>query len=107
MNQETKNALAFIKQKLEEGEKKSAWPESMEKANLLRRIETLQTEFIWYVDRITINVAKTKHMSDEHKADDDTFKEVILTNGQKRNAIAALLWFKRDIEACISHLEES
>jgi hypothetical protein len=108
MTTELKQALEVIKKHCETPKGKSFY-EHMDGASLKQRIESLKSNFLHYVDHQTINYMFTqldKKHPEHNYFDHPTRFKVELSKKQREDSIQALKWFKRDIEACISHLEE-
>ena len=107
MNQELKQALEVIKKHCETPKGKSFY-EYMDGASLKQRIETLKSNFLQYVDHQTIWFAHTQQRKKDpkHFVDHPNRIDVDLSKKQREDCIDALQWFKKDIEACISHLQK-
>lgn len=108
MKNELKQALEIIKKHCETPKGKSFY-EYMDGASLKQRIASLKSNFLHYVDSQTIWYL---HTQNEKKHEDywlgtkhPNYKVVELTKKQREDCIGELEWFKRDIEACISHLK--
>jgi hypothetical protein len=102
MNQELKNALKLITETCNESLQ-------MQNKSLSERIESLQGMFLHYVDHKTIwycHTQRVKKNPNDSFANHVDFHVVELSSQEKANSIEALKWFLRDIEACISHLED-
>lgn len=110
MNKELKEALKLISEKCKEKTYKE-FSDEMKSNSLLKKISTLKTMFIMYVDFTTINYKKTQHYKKHpdrlEKEFDVSFKEVELSKSEKEKAIREMEWFINDIEACIAHLKNN
>jgi hypothetical protein len=108
MNAELKQALEVIKKHCDTPKGKSFY-EYMDNASLKQRIEGLKSNFLHYVDHQTIwyshNQAIKKGVSS--MKDHPNYTNVELSNKQREDCIQSLEWFKKDIEACISHLQKN
>ena len=65
--------------------------------------------FLQFVDHETIWYLHNQHIKNNPNhpfKDHPDFCVVELSSQEKEDSIEALKWFLRDIEACISHLEE-
>ena len=89
--------------------KTKSFYEQMDSASLKQRIQSLKSKFLHYVDNQTIWYS---HNQNEKKDPNywlgtvhPDYKVVELTEKQRRDCIESLEWFKKDIEACISHLK--
>lgn len=103
MENQLKAALQLITEKCKEPN----WHHMMQSKSLSKRIGSIQSMVFQYVDSETINYRKTqiaKQKPDRYRADE--FRVVELSSREKADSIANLKWLIRDIEACISHLEE-
>jgi|688.fasta_scaffold350932_1 hypothetical protein len=79
---------------------------NLEKKSLANKVATIKSTFLGYVDTETLNYYKTQLVMDNPDLYNDLdYREVKLSKKQREDAIAELQWFKRDIEACIAHLE--
>ena len=118
MTTELKNALAVIKKHCETPKGKSFY-EYMDTASLKQRIESLKSNFLHYVDHQTIWYSHKQRAAELIKKDPNNEKEYLedlmdhpsyinveLSKRQREDCIDALEWFKKDIEACISHLKK-
>lgn len=118
MNKELKQAFDTIKKYCEQPKGKS-FHEYMDGASLKQRIESLKGKFLHYVDHQTIwfsykQITAERIKKDpknekkylEDLMDHPNYTDVILSERQRKDCIDALEWFKRDIEACISHLKK-
>jgi hypothetical protein len=107
MNQELKNAIEVIKKHCSQPKGKT-FTEYMDTASLKQRIASLKGYFLHYVDHITIWYYHNQQIKagtsnfDTHP----NYTKVELSKKQREDAIAELEWFKKDIEACISHLKK-
>lgn len=105
MNAELKQALEVIKKHCDTPKGKS-FDEYMQGASLKQRIEGITGKLLHYVDSQTIwwmynqNEEKFESMKNH-----PNYKKVELSKKQREDSIQALKWLKRDVEACISHLE--
>jgi hypothetical protein len=104
MNVELKNALEVIKKHCDTPKRKS-FEETMNGYSLSRRIESLKSYFLHYVDHQTINYHYTQFKKKNPDWDGE-FNVVELTNKQREDCLQALRWFENDIKACISHLKK-
>lgn len=107
MNKELKNAFDTIKKYCEQPKQKSFY-EYMDNSSLKQRIESLKSNFLHYVDHQTIWYS---HNQEIKKGDKSWLKHpcylnVELSKKQREDCINSLEWFKKDIEACISHLKK-
>ena len=102
MEQQLKNALQLITEKCKEPN----WYLMMQSKTLSKRIESIQTMLLQFVDSETINYRKTQIVKQKPEHTFTDFREVELSSREKADSIANLKWLIRDIEACISHLEE-
>jgi hypothetical protein len=115
---ELQQALDTIKKYCEKPKGKS-FHEHMDNASLKQRIETLQSNFLLYVDHQTIWYSHKKHYEEMVKKDPKNQKEywedlidhpnytdVILSEKQRKDCIQSLKWLLNDVKACISHLEK-
>jgi hypothetical protein len=115
---ELQHALEVIKKHCEKPKGKNFY-EHMDNATLKQRIETLKGNFLHYVDHQTIWYSYKQRVAERIKKDPKNEKEyvedlmdhpsytdVILSDRQRKDCIDSLEWFKRDIEACISHLKK-
>ena len=104
MEKELKEALALIAEKCKEPN----LYQQMSKKSLSNRIASIKGEFLHWVDNETIwyshNVRIKKNPNDSMK-DHPDYKLVELSNRERQNAIEQLQWLLRDVEDCISHLE--
>lgn len=104
MTTELKQALAVIKKHCETPKGKSYY-EYMDSASLKQRIETLKSNFLHYVDHQTINYLYTQERK-KNPGLDMEHSIVNLSKKQREDCIDTMEWFKKDIEACISHLKK-
>lgn len=104
MTNELKHALEVIKKHCDTPKGKS-FDERMETLTLPQQIRALKSKFVWYIDRITINYFYTQRKKENPNWIGD-FTHIELKGKQREDAIQELEWFKRDIEACISHLKK-
>jgi len=104
MTNELKNALEVIKKHCTEPKGKSYY-EYMDSSPLKRRIETLKSNFLHYVDHQTIHYHYTQFKKKNPDWDGD-YNVVELSKKQVDECIQELEWFKKDIEACIAHLKK-
>ena len=108
MNQELKQALKVIN----EHSKKLTYEEHRNKLRsqkLDKLIYSLKSEF-QMVDGITLNyfyTQRSKKLSIPYDNDNDQYTPTELGKSEKKNALEALYWFKKDIELCIGHLENN
>ncbi len=105
MNKELKNALKLITEKCNEPN----FVLQMQNKSLSQRIDSLKSTFLHFVDHETIWYSHTQRIKknpNDSFADHDDFHVVELSSREKANSIEALKWFLKDIEACISHLED-
>jgi thioesterase domain-containing protein len=115
---ELQQALDTIKKHCEKPKGKS-FHEHMDNASLKQRIETLQSNFLLYVDHQTIWYSHKKHYEEMVKKDPKNQKEywedlidhsnytdVVLSEKQRKDCIQALGWLLNDVKACIAHLEK-
>jgi len=106
MTNELKHALQVIKNHCDTPKGKSFY-EYMQSATLKQRISSLKSKFLHYVDHQTIwyyygvEIKKGKSTILDHP----DYTKVELSKKQREDCIQELKWFKSDIEACISHLE--
>ncbi len=107
MNKELQQALDTIKKYCAQPKVKSFY-EQMDGASLKQRIETLKSNFLHYVDHQTIWYSHTQYRKTDptHFVDHPNRIDVELSKKQREDCIDALQWFKKDIEACISHLKK-
>ena len=98
-NQELQAALKLINEKCKEPN----FYKQLEEKSLSNRIATLKSTFLSYVDAETINYRKTQIVKN-HPDHDLEYRPVELSNREIEKALDELHWFKRDIEACINHL---
>ena len=75
----------------------------LERQSLSNSIATLKSIFLGYVDAETLNYYKTQLVK-KHPDYDIEYRPVELSNREIEKALDELHWFKRDIEACINHL---
>ena len=106
MNAELKQALEVIKKHCDTPKGKS-FDEYMQNASLKQRIESITGKFLHYVDHQTIWYAHTQIRKSQpnHFIDHPDRKDIELSKKQREDSIQALKWLKRDVEACINHLE--
>jgi len=106
MNTELKNALQTVKRYCESPKSKGFY-EQMDSASLKQRIETLKSNFLHYVDHQTIWYSHNQAIKngEPFMKDHPNYINVALSKKQREDCIQSLEWFKRDIEACISHLQ--
>ena len=108
MNTELKQALEVIKKHCSQPKRKT-FEEHMDGSSLKQRIATLKSNFLHYVDRETIWYMHTQNQKKNPDywmgINHPNYREVELSKKQREDAIAEMEWFKRDIEACISHLK--
>jgi hypothetical protein len=115
---ELQQALDTIKKHCAQPKQKSFY-EHMDNASLKQRIETLQGNFLHYVDHQTIWYSYKKLMEERIKKDPKHEKEyvedfydhpnytdVVLSEKQRKDCIQALGWLLNDVKACIAHLEK-
>lgn len=107
MTQEVKNALKVINSQLKETTYKE-YHDKISNQSLSKRIAHLKGDFLQWVDTTTINYSKTQlyKSSNDPIEEYDDYKVVELSKREIENSIEQLEWFKRDIEACISHLKK-
>jgi hypothetical protein len=93
---------------------KKTFYEKMDGYSLKRRIESIQSLLLHYVDHQTIWYAHAQHAKqhpehqkqlEEQNRKHPNYTEVILTNKQKKDCLEALQWLERDVKACIAHLK--
>lgn len=104
---ELKQALEVIKKHCETAKVKSFY-EYMDGASLKQRIVSLKSNFLHYVDHQTIWYYHNQCIKkgDSSMLNHPNYTNVELSNKQRQDCIAELEWFKKDIEACISHLKK-
>jgi len=106
MNQELKQAIKVIT----EHSKKLTYQEYRNKLRaqkLDKLIWSLKSEF-QMVDSITLNYLYTQRSKiSSTPYDNDQYTPTELGKSEKKNALEALYWFKKDIELCIGHLENN
>jgi hypothetical protein len=104
---ELQQALDTIKKYCAQPKQKSFY-EHMDNASLKQRIETLQSNFLHYVDHQTIWYAHTQFRKTDptHFVDHPNRIDVELSKKQREDCIQSLGWLLNDIKACISHLEK-
>jgi len=102
MDKQLKDALALIAEKCKEVNHH----EQMTKKSLPQRVESLHSELLHYVDRLTINYHKTQ-LAKKNPEDweDDEYTKVNLSKSQVKKTIEALHWLEQSVKACINHLE--
>ena len=93
---------------------KKTYFETMDGYSLKRRIESINSLLLHYVDHQTIWYAHAQHakqdpenqeMLEQMNREHPNYTEVILTNKQKKDSIEALEILLRDVKACIGHLK--
>jgi hypothetical protein len=104
---ELQQALDTIKKYCAQPKQKSFY-EHMDNASLKQRIETLKSHFLQYVDHQTIWYSHNQAIKKGAKSmsNHPNYTNVELSKKQREDCIDALEWFKKDIEACISHLQK-
>lgn len=103
---ELQQALDTIKKYCAQPKQKSFY-EHMDNASLKQRIETLQSNFLHYVDHQTIWWAYNQlEAQDPTLKDHPNYTKVELSKKQREDCIQSLKWLERDVKACISHLEK-
>lgn len=106
MTQELKEALQLISEKCKQAEKPTFY-QQMEKQSLSNRIASIKATFLMYVDTVTLNYHKTQYYKKNPDAlmEYDEHTVVDLTTKERENAIQEMRWFLKDIQECITHLE--
>jgi len=107
MNAELKHALEVIKKHCATPKGKS-FHEYMETASLKQRIESIQGNFLHYVDHQTIWYYHTqlRKKQPNHFIDHPDRMDIELSKKQREDCIQALKWLQNDVKACIAHLEK-
>ena len=105
MEQELKNALKLISEKCKEPN----YHVEMKKKPLSQRIQSLNGQFLHYVDNETIwychGVRIKKNPNDPFREHPD-YKLVELSDRERKKSIEELERLIRDAKACINHLED-
>jgi hypothetical protein len=103
MDKELKEAMALIQKKCKE----KNYYQEIEKLSLSKRVDTIKGQLLMYVDTLTLRYLKTQleKKNPEH-FEDWPFEKFEVTKREKAKALESLYWLKKDVEACISHLEE-
>lgn len=108
---ELQQALDTIKKYCAQPKEKS-FQERMECSTLKQRIEILKSEFLHYVDHITINYKKTQIEKENPGTFTGEFEEynqyipIELNKKTIEDCLQTLHWFEQDIKACIAHLKK-
>jgi hypothetical protein len=79
----------------------------MKQKSLFQRVSSLKSNFLHYVDNITINYAKTQmyKTSNDPLEEYDEYTTIELSKSEKEKAIEYMEYFIKDIQACINHLK--
>jgi hypothetical protein len=101
MNEKLKEALKVVNEQC----KKPDYYEQMKQKSLFQRVSSLKSNFLHYVDNITINYLKTQHEKQQPGCWGDHYVPTELSKREIDNSIAEMEWFIRDIQACINHLK--
>lgn len=100
--QKLKEALKLINDKCKEPN----LYDILESQSLPKRIETIQSLTLRYIDTETINYQKTNLVkNDLERAKYLEYRPVELTKKQVEDSIQYMQWLIRDLESCISHLK--
>jgi len=102
MNKELKQAMALIAEKCNEPNHY----QQMKSKSLPNRVESLHSEFLHFVDSMTINYHKTQlAKANPEDWDDDEYTNIQLSKSQVKKTIEALHWLEQSVKSCINHLE--
>lgn len=102
MDKELKEALKVINEKCKE----KNYHNEMSKLSLPRRVETIKGQLLHYVDTLTLRYYKTELEKKEPEHFEYwPFDKFEVSKKDRERAIDALYWLKKDVEACISHLQ--
>lgn len=106
-SKEVKSALKLISQQLKQTTY-SEYNDKLKSQSLDKIIYHLKSKFVHHIDVVTMNYLKTQqNKKSPGTFDDNEYTPTELSKGEKERAIQNLLWFKSDIEACISHLKNN
>lgn len=102
MDKQLKEAMALIAKKCKEPNHY----QQMESKSLPQRVGSLHSEFLHFVDTMTINYHKTQlAKANPEDWDSDEYTHTELSKAQVNKTIEALHWLEQSVKACINHLE--
>jgi len=100
-SQELKAALKLINEKCKE----QNFYKVLESQPLTKRLDTIHSLILGYIDTETINYNKTQLVkNDPKRAEYLEYRTVELSKKQIEDSVQNMEWMIRDLQSCINHL---